>query len=174
MYEPLTFEQNIHLGWTVPLRNSVHLDISKVYLSCITKREVVFLSGSGCVGYGSDPLLFCVWEGESCVDIIRVIAVILHCGIIYQNDQWMGECATAVIYVWWMILITHPSPSSLLLCFSSLSSSAHLLMSTYWHFTIRSRVSRWSSPRRKSPLCVYGASAVWGNVRDVWVYGYVG
>ncbi len=44
---------------------------------------------------------------------------------------------------------------SLLLCFSSLSSSAHLLMSTYWHFTIRSRVSRWSSPRRKSPLYVY-------------------
>ncbi len=44
---------------------------------------------------------------------------------------------------------------SLLLCFSSLSSSAHLLMSTYWHFTIRSRVSRWSSPRRKSALCLW-------------------
>lgn len=60
---------------------------------------------------------------------------------------------------WFWSLIRLP-PLSLLLCFSSLSSSAHLLMSTYWHFTIRSRLSRWSSPRRKSPLAVYGASAV--------------
>lgn len=60
---------------------------------------------------------------------------------------------------WFWSLIRLP-PLSLLLCFSSLSSSAHLLMSTYWHFTIRSRLSRWSSPRRKLPLTVYGASAV--------------
>lgn len=47
-----------------------------------------------------------------------------------------------------------------LLYFSSLSSSAHLLTSTFWHFTIRSSVSRWSSPRRKSPLAVCDASVV--------------
>jgi len=54
------WQQNLNFEWTLPSRNDIDLNSS-----CINKTEVVSFSGSGCVGYGSDSLLFRVWEGMS-------------------------------------------------------------------------------------------------------------